>query len=168
MHPPSPHPLADTLLRHLECEEALLRDALAGATEIYEALRRGDLAAAQTAATRQPELGTALAAAAAARTTAAHTLASELGLACEEITLAALAAKLPESETAKVLAVRSRLTALATELTEVQTRNANLVVHLRSYFRGVLADLVPETPSRYGASGSRLEPATAVAVQARG
>lgn len=168
MHPQSHQQLTDTLLQHLAREESLLRDALAGAEGVYESLRRGDLAGALAASTKQPNLEAALAAAAAGRSTAARALAREIGLTGDELTLSRLAAKLPEPQASQVLATRTRLTAVAGELSAVQAQNANLIVHLRSYFRGILADFVPENPARYGASGSRLEPVTAVAVQAHG
>jgi hypothetical protein len=152
----SPSLLADTLLRHLEREESLLRTALAGATEVYAALRGGDLATA-LGATAQQALATELRETAGARSAAATALAGELGLSDEALTLSGLAARLPESHAAQLRAARDRLAALTTELSAVQSRNANLVSHLRSYFRGVLSELTaPDVPVRYGPSGSRL------------
>jgi hypothetical protein len=85
-----------------------------------------------------------------------------------EPTLTALVAKLPETA-ADLRAARDRLRALAADLAASQDRNANLIVHLRSYFRGVLSGLAaPDAPARYGPSGGRLEPATAIAIQAHG
>jgi hypothetical protein len=175
-----PHSLfADTLLRHLEREEALLRAALAGVTTVSAALRRGDLAAAFDASAQQT-LGAVLREAAAERTAAATALAREVGLSGEPLALAALAAKLPAPHAAELLAARDRLAAITAEIAAVQTRNANLIAHLRSYFRGVLSDLTaPDAPLRYGPSGGRLEPALGprqakhgggeqAAVQARG
>lgn len=166
MHP-LPHP-ADTLLRHLEREEALLGAALAGVTAVCAALRRGDLAGAFDASA-QRTLATELREVADARTGAATALAHEVGLSDEALTLSGLAARLPESHAPQLLAARDRLFALTTEISAVQARNANLVTHLRSYFRGVLSELTaPDVPVRYGPSGSRLEPLTGAAVQARG
>src|SRR5688572_15368585 len=107
MHPPSP--LADTLLRHLEREESLLRAALALVTTVSEALRRGDLAFDATA---QQQLATELRDAANDRSAAATALASEIGLSSEPLTLANLAAKLPEHQATELLAARERLTTL--------------------------------------------------------
>lgn len=166
MHPHSP--LADTLLRHLGREEALLRTALAGVTAVAEALRRGDLVAAFDASAQQA-LATELRDAANERSAAAIALAREVGLSGESLTLAALAASLPEQHAAELLAARERLTTLTAEMAAIQARNANLITHLRSFFRGVLSELTaPDAPLRYGPSGSRLEPATGAAVQARG
>ncbi len=175
MHPPSP--LADTLIRHLGREEALLRTALANVTAIHAALRCGDLATALGISTQA--LAAELREAADDRSAAATALArevarlSESGSAClaldsesratgevKTVTLTALAANLPEPHAAELLATRVRLAAVTAELAEVQARNANLITHLRSYFRGVLSELTaPEAPLRYGPSGSRLEPA---------
>lgn len=164
-----PHPsLADTLLRQLGREESLLRTALAGLTDVYEALRRGDLAGAFSASA-QPVFASELREAADARADAAFALAREIGLSGEGLTLSALAARLPDPAAAELLAARDRLTPLAAEIAAVQARNANLITHLRSYFRGVLSDVMaPGAPLRYGPSGSRLEPATGAAVQTRG
>lgn len=162
-------PLANTLLRCLGSEEALLRNALAGVTEIHTALRRGDLAAALALSTEQQAQGEAFHDAAKARSDAATALGRELGMAGEELTLSAFAAKLPETLAVDVRAARDRLAAVTAELTAIQTRNANLLNHLRSFFRGVLSDLtVPDAPQRYGPSGGRLETATGTAVQGRG
>jgi hypothetical protein len=166
MHPHST--LADTLLRHLEREEALLRAALAGVTTVSEALRQGDLASAFDASAQQ-QLATELREAADGRSAAAAALGREVGLSGEATTLANLATKLSEQQAAELRAARERLTALTTEITAIQARNANLITHLRSFFRGVLSELTaPDAPLRYGPSGSRLEPATGAAVQARG
>ena len=161
-------PSVDTLLRHLEREEALLRAALAGVTAVSEALRRGDLASAFDASAQQA-LATDLREAAAERAAAAMALGREFGLSGEAVTLANLAAKLSEHYATELLAARERLTALTAEIAAIQARNANLITHLRSFFRGVLSELTaPDAPLRYGPSGSRLEPATGAAVQARG
>lgn len=151
------HPLTTELLVHLAREDALLRDALACGNEVFAALRRGDLPGAQAAGARYEAAGVSLHDAAPARTAAAAALAKELGLSAQGATLAKLADALPESLAADLRAARARLTAAATELTAVQARNANLLAQLRSYFRGVFADLGTETPSRYGPTGVRIE-----------
>jgi hypothetical protein len=157
------------LLQHLDREEALLRSALLNVTNLHAALCRGDIPAAQAICTGQPALAVALRTAAEERAASAAALATELGLPADGITLTALAAKLPEDEAAGLLTARLHLTALATELGAVQARNANLLAHLRSFFRGVLSGVTAvESPPRYGPSGSRLEPLTGLAVQGRG
>ena len=166
MHPHSP--LAATLLEHLACEEALLRAALAGVTDVQAALRRGDLPAA-LGASAQEALAVELQAAGKARATSADALGRAVGLSGEDLTLTALAAKSDAPHAAELLAARDRLAAVAGELVAVQSRNANLIVHLRSFFRGVLSDLTaPDAPTRYGPSGSRLGAATGAAVKTSG
>jgi hypothetical protein len=157
MHP-SRHS-ADTLLRHLGREEDLLRVALAGAAELHAALSRGDLAAAREAAARQRPLAEWLRAAGGDREAAAEALAREAGAPGAPATLARLAAVLPPESGAELLAARERLAAAAAELAAAQARNANLLSHLRSYFRSVLAELTaPGVPARYGPSGARVGP----------
>jgi hypothetical protein len=170
MHSPHPHEhLTSTLLNHLGVEEALLRNALAGATDIHAALRRGDLAAALSLSAEQQTHADALHSAAKNRSDAAAALARELGPTGEELTLSAIAAKLPDVLASDVLAARDRLRAVTAELNALQNRNANLLGHLRSFLRGVLSDLtVPDAPQRYGPSGGRVELAAGTAVQGRG
>jgi hypothetical protein len=153
MHPHSP--LADSLVKLLAREEALLRAALDGAADLYDALRKGDLPAALGAST-QDALATELRAAADARAVAAAALARAAGIGAENPSLKELAATLGPPHAAELLAARDRLAAVAADLSEVQSRNANLVNHLRSFFRGVLSDLTPAAPARYGPSGSRV------------
>jgi hypothetical protein len=163
----SSHPqqsLANNLLNQLASEEALLRSALAGSNEIFAALRRGDLTAALAFSAEQQTHADALHEAAKPRAEAANALACDLGLTGEELTLTTLAAKLPSALAGEMLAARDRLRAVTAELNSIQARNANLLGHLRSFFRGVLTDLtIPTAPQRYGPSGSRVESATGAA-----
>lgn len=166
MHPHSP--LAVSLLEALRREEELLRAALATATDVRAALRRGDLPAALDASTK-PWLAAQLHAAGEARAIAASALGYALGLSAENLTLTALAAKLDAPHAAELLAARDRLQDVAGELAGIQDRNANLVAHLRSFFRGVLSDLsTPDAPVRYGPSGSKLGTLSGLKVQASG
>lgn len=159
MHLPQPT-LADNLLQHLAREESLLRDALANVTALHGALRRGEMAEALRLSTEQAALGSALHDAAADRAAAASKLAGQAGIDSKDLTLSALAAKLPESPAAALQAARDRLASVGAELSALHTQNANLIAHLRSFFRGVLSGLTPpDAPQRYGPSGSRLEPA---------
>jgi len=162
MHSNHPHqPLTNTLLQHLASEETLLRNALVSVTEIHAALRRGNLAAALALSTAQQAKAEALREAANERATAATALARELGLTGEELRLSAIVAKLPDSLAHELQATRDRLRAVTGELNAIQIRNANLIGHLRSFFRGVLSNLTaPGAPQRYGPSGSRLEAIT--------
>jgi hypothetical protein len=157
----SARPLVTTFLQALGREEQLLRDAHANVTELHAALCRGDLSGARATCSGQQQLATALHDAAAARAVTATNLARELGLPGEGLTLSALAAKLPAELAADVLAARTRLSALTSELVAIQARNANLISHLRSFFRGVLSGLpAADAPPRYGPTGRRLEPNT--------
>jgi hypothetical protein len=162
MHsPPLKH--AATFLQCLNLEESLLRDALANVAALRDALRRGQIAESLDLSAQQTTLGDALREAAAARGVAARELASEVGLTGEELTLSALAAQLPESLAAEVRTARARLAAVTAELSSIHTDNANLIGHLRSFFRGVLSGLVaPAAPQRYGPSGGRVESAGAI------
>lgn len=162
----SSHPqqlLVNNLLQQLGSEETLLRNALAGANEIFAALRRGDLTAALSFSNEQQAHADALYEAGKLRAATAKALACELGLTGEELTLTAIAAKLPLPLASETLAARDRLRSVTAELNAIEARNANLLGHLRSFFRGVLADLtVPDAPQRYGPSG-RVETATGTA-----
>jgi FlgN protein len=161
--------LTESFLRHLGFEETLLGEARANVTELYAALRRGDLNTALNLSMQQEALGAALRDAATARQASVEMIARELGWNADLFTLTALASQLPDSLAAEVTGARERLTALATELADAHARNANLLGHLRSYFRGVLSGLTaPDAPARYGPSGGRLESPTGVAIQAHG
>ena len=160
--------LAGPFLRCLRAEEELLAESRTVADVVYAALRGGDLAAVTAAVSRQQALADAMAEAGTARTAAAVALAHSVGLPDNGLTLNLLAANVPAPFAADVLAARERLTALTAELGALQTRNANLLGHLRSFFRGVLSDLAPaDAPARYGPSGGRLTPPGG-ALQTRG
>ncbi|QJW97996.1 hypothetical protein FTUN_5576 [Frigoriglobus tundricola] len=126
-------------------------------TGLNAALLRGDLASGRAICAGQPALADALHTAADARGAAAAALARELGLAAAGVTLAALAERLAPDLQAEILAARTRLTALTSDLTAIQARNANLTAHLRSFFRGVLSELTAaDAPPRYGPTGRRI------------
>jgi hypothetical protein len=170
MHPhPPPHPSLAQFLRQLAREEALLRDALANVVEVNEALRRGDAAAALVASERPESIAAAQREAAEARAASAAALARELRLDGESLTLSRIAANLPEVQAAEVLTARDRLAAVARELAAVQTRNANLLEHLRSFYRGVLSGVTGlDAPRRYGPSGGPLDPSAGGAIRTQG
>lgn len=161
--------LAASFLQRLRVEEDLLADALASANELYAALRRGDTTAATATTARQRANAASLHDAGAARAIAAGALAHALGIPADGLKLTALAEKLPDDLGAEVLAARERLATVTAELATIQTRNANLLAHLRSFFRGVLSDLTADdTPARYGPSGSWLAPVPGATLPARG
>lgn len=136
---------------------------------MYEALRCGDLAAAEALRSRQEVLAVSLHAAGMDRTEAAEQLAGALGLTANRLTLSLLADHLPEPAASELRGLRERLRDAAGDLAALQRRNANLIGRLRSYFRDVLADLTAaDAPVRYGPSGARLAPAGGAAIQANG
>lgn len=152
---------SDRLLWCLEVEETLLRKAVQWATGVRAAVRRGDLAAISDGG-----LTIELQQAAVARTAAHDEAAKAAGLP-GTATLAELAAKLPER--AELLAARDRLRERTAEFVSLQRGNANLVNHLRQYVRGVLGGLTGgDGPTRYGPTGSRLDPPAGAALTARG
>jgi len=167
---PPPCPPAADLLDHLRDEEFLLRETLASLTELNAGLRAGDLAAVAAARPRQEALAAALAGRNVTRAAVAARLADDLGLPPgTPLTLACLADHLPDEVGADLLAARTRFAALARGIADYQRRNAILVRHLRSYFRGVMAVLAAaDAPTRYGPSGSCLAPAGRGAILARG
>lgn len=155
---PAPSARVETFLQHLAVEEQLLGAAIEKGQEVYDALRRSDLPAVYAIGAQQERIAADIRAAAAARLVAAAELVPPPTP--EPFTLAALADLLPEPDGAAVRAARERLAALAAELNQIQTRNANLLGHLRSFIRDVLADFIPDdTPTRYGSSGQWLPPA---------
>ncbi len=156
---PAPSARVETFLQHLAVEERLLGAAIEKGEELYAALRRSDLGAVHTLGAQQERIAADIRAAAAARLEATAELVTVRT--SEPLTLAALADQLPEPDGAAVRAARERLAALAAELKRIQTRNANLLEHLRSFIRDVLADFIPDdTPTRYGSSGQWLPPAS--------
>lgn len=171
MHTPIPsEPLVEQLLQHLAVEEQLLGQALELAAEHHETLKSGNFAPLKTYQPRQEELAEALRTAADRREAAAILLGRALGLPAEGLTLAKLAARLGEPEADRIAAVRGRLSRLTAKLGEFQKRNANLIRHLRSFFRSVLSALTKtsDVPVRYGASGACLTPAYGASIKTRG
>jgi hypothetical protein len=171
MHPhPQLNPLTASFLQHLDTEEQLLRDALTVAADLYASLRKGDLAPIKITQPRQEQLAAALRMGSDRREAAAIRLAQALGLPPEGLTLSVLAKHLGEPVSTRILAARERLSAITKQLMDFQQRNANLIHHLRSYFRSVLSALTKtsDVPVRYGSSGARLTPGFGAAIKARG
>jgi hypothetical protein len=158
MHPHDSLPLlTEALVQLLAREETLLREGLANAAAMYEALRRGDVPAALAAARQQGPLAASLASATSARAAHAAVLDGTLLLDGKEPTLTLLADQLPEPQATSLRDIRTRLLVVTSELSVIQARNANLLSHLRLFFRGVLAGILPpDVPLRYGPSGRRL------------
>jgi hypothetical protein len=123
---------------------------------LHAALRAGNLSAARDLTDKQNKNAVAIYTAGTARTKEAAALAASLGLPAG-LPLLALAEKVAAELSTELRAARERLTKLTSELEAIQTRNANLLAHLRSFFRGVLSDLTgDDTPARYGPSGQWL------------
>ena len=169
MYPTTPCPPADSLLDQLRAEETLLGETLVCLTGLTDALRRGDLAAVHAARPRMESQAAALADRARCRTAAATSVAAAIGLPAANLTLAILAGHLPDPTAAGLLAARDRLANLVAKIAEYQRRNANLIRHLRSYFRGVMAVLAAaDAPIRYGPSGANLALRAGAMIQVRG
>ena len=167
--PQLPPARAETFLQHLGAEERLLGLAIEKANEVFAALRRGDLKGVNGLGAEQEQLANELRAASAARLGATAGLVSDLNISAAPVTLAVLADHLPEPEREAVRAARERLRALTSELTRIQTRNANLLGHLRSFFRDVFADVTADDgPLRYGPTGQWLPTAPAPPLLRRG
>lgn len=121
------------------------------------ALRRGGLPEVTRLGAEQERLAADLRAASSERLDAAHELAAGLRAPAAGLTLGTLADLLPPDDGAPVRAARARLSDLASRLTAIQTRNANLLAHLRSFFRDVLSHLAPDDAhARYGPTGRLL------------
>jgi hypothetical protein len=137
--------------------------------DVHAALRRGDLAAVAAAGPHQEAAAAALRAAEADRAAACAEVARAVGLHPDGLTLAAVAARLPDPWAGELAAARARLAAAAHDLAAQQARNANLIRRLRSFFRGVLPSLTAaDAPGRYGPSGAPVDPAGGGAITARG
>jgi hypothetical protein len=164
MHPPP----TDRLLALLRDEAALLGTAVEHAAGVHAALRRGDVPTVAAALPHHERLADALRGLAAERGGAAAAVATAAGLPADGVTLAELADRLPAAA-GQLLAARDRLRELSAELISYQTGNANLIRHLRSYFRGVLSGPTEAAaPVRYGPSGTRVDPPSGIRVLARG
>lgn len=161
--------LATAFLRHLEVEEQLVLAAHASLADVAAALRTGDLGAMASTREHQESLANQIHQSEGTRTELANRLAAAVGLPAVGLTLATLADHLSDPWATELRAARHRLTVATQALAELQQRNANLIGHLRSYFRGVMSALtVADAPVRYGPSGGRLAPGSSGAIQANG
>lgn len=165
---PSPRPLVQALLARLQLEETVLQSARQTAMRLYAALRKGDVPGVEALQPEQEGLAVSLKAQAADRESAAAALAAALGLP-PTASLTELAAPLSPPLAEAVLAARDRLRDLTRQVEQFQSANANLISHLRSYFRGVLNGLTDETPPpRYGPTGAAVTGPVAPAITATG
>lgn len=156
MPTPPTRPLAEQLLDQLAGEEELLRQARECVLGLYASLRKGDMPAVQSALPRNEALTALLTAQAEQRQAVAGQLAASLGLPANA-SLQQIAAAVPPPFGPKLLAARSALRTLATQVDQFRVANANLIDRLRSFFHDVLTGLTtPDAPARYGPSGNRL------------
>lgn len=151
-----PRPLAEQLLEQLAGEEELLRQARECVMGLYTSLRKGDVPAVHAALPRNETLAARLVAAADHRQAAAARLAAAFGLPANA-SLQQIAAATPDPFGPRLLAARTALRALATQVDQFRSANANLIDRLRSFFQDVLSGLTaPDAPARYGPTGNRL------------
>lgn len=166
--PPSPRPLVQALLAHLQREESVLQSTRQTAMRLYTALRKGNLPEVESLRPEYEQAAAGLKAQAADRETAATALAGVLGLPATA-SLTELAGPLSPPLAEAVLAARDRLRGLTRQVEQFQSANANLISHLRSYFRGVLDGLADEPPPpRYGPTGAAVTGPVAPAIHASG
>lgn len=164
----SPRPLVQALLVRLQAEEEVLQSGRQVVLKLYTTLRKGDIPAVEALWPDHERLAADLSARAAERESAAAALAAALGLPATA-TLAQLAEPLSPPLAEAVLAARARLRAVAGQVGQFQSANANLIAHLRSYFRGVLSGLTADPPSpRYGPTGSAVAGPVEAALTASG
>ena len=172
MHPPPTPELrsaAESLLEQLRLEEDLLAATQASVQGLHAALRRGDLPALNGFHAHQERLATEMQFRAKEREVASANLSGMVGLSRPGASLRDIGERLPAEEAARLAAQRDRLHESAQVISQFQSANANLIAHLRSYFRGVLSTLAIEgTPVRYGPSGSRVIGALGAAIHATG
>jgi flagellar biosynthesis/type III secretory pathway chaperone len=160
---------AAQLLQHLQTEEDLLRQVWDALSQIHTVLRSGDLAAVAVALPAHEALAQKLDQSQQARRATIEPLAAAVGVAPHEAALAVLVARLPEPWASQLGSLRSRLKQLTAEIEDLQIRNANLIAHLRSFCRGVIATLTGvDTPVRYGPSGMRMPLVAGRAIQGSG
>jgi len=157
------------LLEQLRLEEDLLAATQASVQGLHAALRRGDLPAMNGFHAHQERLAAEMQLRAKDREAASAALAGLLGLPRVGATLRDLGERLPVDEAARLASQRDRLRESAQVIAQFQSANANLIAHLRSYFRGVLSTLAIEgTPVRYSPSGSRVIGSLGAAIHATG
>ncbi len=172
MHlPPTPElrSAAESLLEQLRLDEDLLTAMRTSVQSLHAALRRGDLPALSGFHAHQERLATEMQFRAKEREATSAILASMVGLPRAGASLRDIGERLPAKDAALLSAQRDRLHESAQIIAQFQCANANLIAHLRSYFRGVLSTLAIEgTPVRYGPSGSRVIGALGAAIHATG
>jgi len=163
------HPFVRTLVAHLWDEERLILVVIQATESLVDAMRHGDADTFREAQVIQAEFAVQLATASAACCKAMTPIAAQLSIPAGQLTLRILAEKLSPADSYELRLVQTKLNTAAQALRRVQYQTANLLIHLRSYFRNVLSTLaVSETTERYGRSGSLLGTGSGSAIQACG
>ncbi len=138
------------------------------ANEVYAALRGGNSASIATAQVKLTNFAVSLQQVEDERAVSTTVIAHLLGLSNDRPSLAELVQKLSGPESAQLNSIRNQLATATAEFQAAQHRNANLIHHLRCYFRDVLSALMAaDRPDRYGPTGSRLA-STVAGVHNRG
>lgn len=154
--------LADRLLDELATEEQLLRAAREGVMGLYASLRKGDIAAVQSALPESDRIADQLKNQGEIREATARYLAHQLGLSNANVSLADLATRLQEPYSSRLRTVRTTMRDLTAQVEQFRFTNANLIDRLRSYFQDVLSTItVQDTVVRYGPSGEKVSAPTA-------
>lgn len=158
-----PCPPAARFFDRLAAEEAALRNATRSVNDLHAAIRSGDVKRIEAERVGQEIVAEQLRAASEERERAGNLLADSLGLPRTGLCLSQIAEKLPGRWADDARAAQKRLAAVSGELAEAVRRNATLVSGLRSYLRGVLADLTGVGPPaiRYGSAGTLVGAGTA-------
>lgn len=150
-------PLFEQLYTELAEEEKLLHRASESVSNIYFALRNGDLATVEAAHPANVELAERMQEKAARRTELAAKLANTIGLSADRATLGELADRASEPYRSNLQKSRQVLRDLATRVEQIRVANANLINRLRSYFHDVTSGLSAQDATvRYGPTGTRV------------
>ena len=167
--PPATQANCSNLIDRLAAEEKTLRAALQSLITLYDSLRRGKPTELEALRANQEILAGQLTDLSKARDEAARSLALALGLGDQDIILASLIQHISDPDATLLKEARERLTALTAEMTLYRERNANLLSHLRSYFRNVLSAITAvDAPVRYGRSGGFVSQPTGSRFLAKG
>lgn len=163
------HPFVRSLVAHLWDEERLIQVVIEATDSLVDAMRNGDANTFREAQNIQAKLSVQLATASAECAQALSTIAARLGITEGKLTLRELGEKLSPADSYELCLVQARLSIAAQTLKRVQSQAANLLMHLRSYFRNVFSTLaMSDTTERYGRSGSLLGAGAGSAIQACG
>jgi hypothetical protein len=141
---------------HLTREEKLLADLLHSLRQVREAFFQRNLAILPSLSSRQTELTHCAQEMGAARERLRETLADQLGVSPEQVTLRTVARTLPEPGRGVLMEGRARLTRLAQETEKISQQNAALLGYARGFLTSLFATLTGTKPTeRYGPHGER-------------